>query len=839
MKNIITTTISFLLLLFIVQHTFAQSPEAFNYQAVVRDAQGQIIQNQNVSFQLSVYMGSVSGTPVYTETHTVTTNQFGLANLQVGTGTPVTGTFGSIDWAMANHFLEVELDETGGSNYVLMGSMQLISVPYALHATTVEFDMVDDADADPTNEIQTISASGSTVTLNNGGGSFSINDADADPNNELQTISLSGSTATLSNSGGSFSIDDADANATNELNTGLTLSNDTLSLTDAGGTIDVDLSSLVDDQDWFRTGNLVYNDVDSVSIGSDDKVGMLAIGSYDQIQQNQYDSLPNQVWIGGDVNAQNQSQDVVKLMIGRYDNDGSDVYPIVAQDENGNTDFFLENRKTSSGDPNAMFAGSVHLKNLVGGSNSTVDLAQTNPTLAGGFNNSVTNDYATVSGGKDNDATGVESFVGGGDNNDASGTESAIVGGENNIASASESFIGGGLGNSATGSQSGLVGGDNNLASGTESFVGGGKRNEARAWQSGVASGEDNVVTENSEDGFIGGGIRNTIDSIAYAVIAGGYQNTVSGQRGAICGGVNNVVTGIAGTVCGGDTNKVMRQQGFIGGGLDNEVHGLRSSIVGGYINYVASGSDYGAIGGGRACSTTVDYAIIPGGRACEVNGTYGFASGREAIVNHSGSFVWADNSSLEFASTTNNQFRVRARGGAQFVTAIDGAGNATAGVQVASGGGSWSSLSDRNAKENFSDIDSREILERVNGLELTNWNYKTQEDGIRHIGPMAQDFYAAFGLGEMETRINTVDADGIALAAIQGLNQKLEEKFAAQEEEISSLKAELEALKAIILQQDAEMKTPQTPASRSSIQQDSDENRSAPQLETALEAGE
>ena len=69
------------------------------------------------------------------------------------------------------------------------------------------------------------------------------------------------------------------------------------------------------------------------------------------------------------------------------------------------------------------------------------------------------------------------------------------------------------------------------------------------------------------------------------------------------------------------------------------------------------------------------------------------------------------------------------------------------------------------------------EVLEKVAALPLSTWNYKSQDRGIRHIGPMAQDFKAAFNLGETDTGINSIDADGVALAAIQGLNQKVEEK--------------------------------------------------------------
>lgn len=115
---------------------YAQAPEAFNYQAVVRDAVGDISANASVSFRLSILQTSAGGTSVYSETHAVTTNGFGLANLSVGTGTVVSGDFSLIDWSADIYFLQVELDPAGGSSYQQMGTSQLLSVPYALHATT-------------------------------------------------------------------------------------------------------------------------------------------------------------------------------------------------------------------------------------------------------------------------------------------------------------------------------------------------------------------------------------------------------------------------------------------------------------------------------------------------------------------------------------------------------------------------------------------------------------------------------------------------------------------------------------------------------------------------------
>jgi len=95
--------------------------------------------------------------------------------------------------------------------------------------------------------------------------------------------------------------------------------------------------------------------------------------------------------------------------------------------------------------------------------------------------------------------------------------------------------------------------------------------------------------------------------------------------------------------------------------------------------------------------------------------------------------------------------------------------------------------------------VEPADVLRRVADLPVATWNYKTQDPSIRHMGPMAQDLYAAFGLGESDTGIDTIDADGIALAAIQGLNKKLEAEIRGRDEKIAKLESEVGELKAMV----------------------------------------
>lgn len=131
MKRIFTITV----VLFISASTWAQSPEKMSYQAVIRNSSNVLVTGQNIGMQISILQGSISGTAVYTETQTPTTNTNGLVSLEIGSGT-TSDDFSTIDWTNGSYFIKTETDPTGGSTYTITGTSQLMSVPYALYAKT-------------------------------------------------------------------------------------------------------------------------------------------------------------------------------------------------------------------------------------------------------------------------------------------------------------------------------------------------------------------------------------------------------------------------------------------------------------------------------------------------------------------------------------------------------------------------------------------------------------------------------------------------------------------------------------------------------------------------------
>ncbi|MBK7146026.1 MAG: hypothetical protein IPH76_12795 [Xanthomonadales bacterium] len=309
-----------------------------------------------------------------------------------------------------------------------------------------------------------------------------------------------------------------------------------------------------------------------------------------------------------------------------------------------------------------------------------------------------------------------------------------------------------------------------------------------------LASEAPNVVTDHY--GTVSGG---------YANVAGGGSGTLVDQSFATVGGGSvNLAHGTSSTVGGGDHNTANGYYSTIDGGSQNFALGHYSTVAGGGGN--TAGSDYGSVSGGHdncaggsaswagGSHAKVRPSILIGGLGSSCDGVP--ANG---LNGDEGTFVWADHQIGDFVSTGTNQFLVRAAGGLWFGTSSTPSIPAGRFLNTSTGGylsssGVWTDSSSRTLKTGFAAIDADQVLDRVLALPIAEWSYRAAPD-VRHLGPVAEDFHTAFGLGEGATHIASLDTGGVALAAIQGLNAKVE----AKDSEIEALRGEIAALRALV----------------------------------------
>ncbi len=435
------------------------------------------------------------------------------------------------------------------------------------------------------------------------------------------------------------------------------------------------------------------------------------------------------------------------------------------------------------------------LGNRSGGGGSDPDINRFS-TVSGGRENAADGDSSTVGGGWRNTAAATQSTVGGGHENIAAAVQSTVGGGTSNVASGSRSTIAGGTLNSASGSSAAIVGGNNGVASGSSSLVGGGQDNTS----SGLVS-------------VVGGGFLN-VASGRGSVVSGGESNSASGPGSSVGGGLSNSASGFGSSVSGGFSNCAGGEGSWAGGRGAKVRPGSAAGAAGGSCSgvplasvaagdagtfvwadsqsadFVSSGRDQFLVraAGGMAINTNAPALgaalTVAGNLDVAQPGALSFGRSTRQMLN-----LWGDRfalgvqdnalyarSSQNFAwfqggSHSDATFAPGAGGGLLMTLTPGPSGATPIGTATAQ---SFVSVSDRDAKMGFAAIDPVEVLEGVLALPMARWSYRNRPE-VRHLGPVAQDFFAAFGLGEGERTISGVDADGIALAAIQGLNAKLE----------------------------------------------------------------
>jgi hypothetical protein len=407
--------------------------------------------------------------------------------------------------------------------------------------------------------------------------------------------------------------------------------------------------------------------------------------------------------------------------------------------------------------------------------------------------------FSGVVAGNQNEACDYYTVVGGGRQNIVGGegasTNSMIAGGaQNGMDFTTFGFIGGGSDN--------LIGGAQPYAMALSSVIGGGDFNSIGSPSDFIGTGEHNTIASNAvapngefQASFIGAGYNNTVSGNSAGIVSG-LDNSVAANYATVVGGASNSVGLLAtyGVVSGGQSNTVSGEFGAVGGGFGDAASGAYAMVAGGHMN-VASGLS-AAVGGGLQNVASGMRATIPGGETNVASGTDSFAAGTSSNAATTGSFVWSDDATgaKTLKSTVANEFMARATGGFYLYSSA----NPAAGVKLAPGSGSWSTLSDRTVKTAIVDIDPGRVLAKVATLPISEWSYSAEGTGVRHLGPMAQDFYAAFGLGEDDRHIATVDEEGIALAAIKALHADVrarDRQLAGLDAKMSRLEQRLDAI--------------------------------------------
>ncbi len=254
-------------------------------------------------------------------------------------------------------------------------------------------------------------------------------------------------------------------------------------------------------------------------------------------------------------------------------------------------------------------------------------------------------------------------------------------------------------------------------------------------------------------------------------------------------GGPQSILSDWTQVIAGGDHHSASGVYGVIGGGYNNHTNGRWATVAGGVAN--SAGADYASIGGGDGNTANGLYSAIPGGLLNETSASLTFAGGYRAKATTIGSFIWSDYHDFDFGPSVNNFFGVRATGGVGFTVAIDDTGKPTQFCNLLAGTPSWQCTSDRNAKENLVPANGEEVLNRLAAMPLYSYNFKNADPSIRSLGPMAQDFYAAFGLGQDNKMVASINLEGVALSAIQGLYAEVQ----ADREQLKSKEAHIAEL--------------------------------------------
>lgn len=842
-----TRIFALFVILLITILSIAQTPEKISYQAIIRDSGNNLVTLQQVGMRISILQGSANGTPYYTEEHTATTNINGLVSIEIGTGQIVQGTIEDINWPNGPYFIKTETDPSGGNHYSIIGTSQLLTVPYAMHAKSAgrivgvlpELDPVygvsvaskiseaDTAswnsrlkveiDGDPNNEIQVLSIRNDTIFLQNGGfvklppgfdGKFtSLSnipenlDVDATDDFDGQFNSLSGQPVNVSHfiNDAAYLTEEIDGSISNEIQD-LQLLENKLFITNNEAATNIDLSPYLDDTD--TNTQLSEAEVDAM------------------VENNGY--LNSEV--DGSISNEIQDLELNGNTLSITNNETATSIDLSPYMDDTDT-----NTQLSETEVDAMVANNGYLTSELDGStsNEIQDLKLTGNTL------SITNNGAATS-------IDLSPYL---DDTDTQLSEAEVDAMVANNGYLSSEVDGSRTNEIQTLSIAGNIislsrsGGSVNLPASTTSLddaYDNGRTITANAGAVTIA-GTDGIVSTGTlgsgaslsvsgagtrmfwypeSSAFRAGTVNGAqwdLASIADYSTAFGY-NTTASNRSSFAIGEGTSTTGIAAVAMGKNSSASAEAAVAMG---ENSSASDWCAIAAGYevtaSHFAAIALGYKTTASGNS-STALGYQTVASGFASTAIGETSTASGSYSTTlgnyvstnSQLGSFIIGDRST--FTTTSNdatNQMVMRFAGGYKFYSSS----NLLAGVTLAAGGGSWASVSDSTKKENYLAVNGEYFLNSLAKLKLGSWNYIGQEAAqYRHYGPMAQEIFKYFGKDELgtigcDTLLASADMDGIMMICLQALEKRTSD-LKIKEEELQKAKqriTELEKRFAII----------------------------------------
>jgi len=859
MKRFSSLIVLFTLSLF----TLAQSPGKMSYQAVVRHTSGELVKNSIIGMQISILQGDVNGTKVYSETQRPTTNANGLVSIIIGDGNIVTGSLVSIDWSDGPYFIKTETDPTGGTNYSITGTSQLLSVPYAFHATTAESLTNPTEETDPTFSVWDKST-GIKITESQVTDLKHFSNADeTDPQYAADSSFIKAGVRSWNNSLAK-TIDTGDTSRWGKVytetdplfsawdkSTGITINQSQITGFDPFTTTDEtdpvfkqSVAKGITQADTVRwndkssfSGNYqdlhnkplalsqFTNDVGFQRSGDDEDVS-----STNEIQTLYADPTNNQIGLslgGGTVRVTDVEGDPKFSSWNKREGITIQEAQIIDLDHFTNADetdpkFSAWNKREGITIQEAQIIDLQHFTNSDEIDPKYAADSSFIKTGARSWNSSLakTIDAAdTTFWGRDEtdpfysaDSSFIKSGVRSWNSSlaktiDAADTTYWGRAETDPYYSIDSSFIKSGVRswNSSLAkkitttdtaywnNKSDFDGNYSSLTNAPDIAVSTTNKNINLASGQTFSIKDDSYtyLRVNQSTGFTGIG-RNVTSPRAQLEVGGTDGLLVTGTTNsgtARALGAGNrfhwyprkgaLRAGMAETSWWDDDGSTAPKLALYSVGLGYQVRasGVASNAIGPYNK---STGDY-ALTLGSYCYATASHAIAIGTQVF-ATGIYSTAMGAGADTNgKDGSMVVGDDTYFQTAyASADNQLTMRFSGGYRLWSSYP---DSVAGVYMRHGQSGWSNYCDRNKKENFKTLNYEEILKKIDEqVPITEWNYKGI-DSLRYIGPMAQDFYGAFGLGDDSLGINSINEMGVNLAAVHGLIDRTNALNAAIEE--------------------------------------------------------